>query len=215
MPQQSKSRETQAMTAQMNDLFHYRGRQYAVAGISRGVLFEPSVFGLEPIGRWSNCRRGYQAVFALAGSRLVLDELHVNLTKPEKPVERMERLEGPIIHGVKPGEPRGKGDHFDNHYEGLNYPLKYTGGLLLADGFIFALYVHMGFHPAWKYERVVELIFEAGTLVQEVDRSEEMAEFRRGVLERAENEPDRTPGLLESIRFVKRSFDRTYRTRRS
>jgi hypothetical protein len=68
---------------------------------------------------------------------------------------------------------------FNNHYEGLDYPLDYTGSLLIADGFIQALYVHGGFHPAWKFERVLELVFDAGRFVEVVDRSERMAEVRR------------------------------------
>lgn len=47
-------------------------------------------------------------------------------------------------------------------YEFKDVPL--SGGLLLGEGFIQELYVHMGFHPAWKYLHVIELIFEGGQL---------------------------------------------------
>jgi len=131
------------MTAQINDTFRYRNHEYAVAGISEGELFDPSLLDLEPAGTCTACWRGYQAVFALSDSHLVLDTLHVNLLKPG---DVYEREEGPEINGVKPGGPRGERDWFNNHYEGLDYHLEYTGGLLLADGFIKELYVHMGFH---------------------------------------------------------------------
>ena len=45
----------------------------------------------------------------------------------------------------------------------------------LADGFIQNLYVHMGFHPAWKYREVHELLFEDGRLLHAQDRSAAMA----------------------------------------
>jgi hypothetical protein len=197
------------MTAQINDVFRYRNHEYAVAGISEGELFDPSLLDLKPAGTCTACWRGYQAVFALSGSRLVLDALHVNLLKPG---EGYGREEGPQINGVKPGEPRGEHDWFNNHYEGLEYHLEYTGGLLLADGFIQELYVHMGFHPAWKYERVVELIFDGGIVKQEFDRSEQMAEIRQRFLElRAKNDSDRMPAEDEIARFVERAFDRSYR----
>jgi hypothetical protein len=197
------------MTAQINDTFRYRNREYAVAGISEGELFEPSLLDLKPAGTCSACWRGYQAVFALSGSRLVLVALHVNLFTPG---EVFEHAEGPIINGVRPGKSRGERDWFNNHYEGLAYHLEYTGGLLLAEGFIEALYVHMGFHPAWKYERVVELIFEAGTLKHEFDRSERMAEIRQEVAERSgEADPDQRPTEDEIAQFVERAFDRSYR----
>jgi hypothetical protein len=197
------------MTAQINDMFRYRKCEYALAGISEGELFDPSLLDLKPSGTCSACWRGYQAVFALSGPRLVLDALHVNLLKPG---EGHEREEGPLINGVKPGEPRGEYDWFNNHYEGLEFHLEYTGGLLLAAGFIKELYVHMGFHPAWKYERVVELIFDAGILKQEFDRSAQMAELRQKFLEpRGANGSDRMPTEDEIAQFVERAFDRSYR----
>jgi hypothetical protein len=198
-----------AMTAQINDTFRYREREYAIAGISEGELFDPSLLDLKPAGTCTACWRGYQAVFALSDSRLILDALHINLLKPGKGYEREK---GATINGVKPTGPSGEYDWFNNHYAGLRYYLEYTGGLLLADGFIQELYVHMGFHPAWKYERVVELIFEAGILKREFDRSARMAEIRRRFHERIEgNDSERMPTEDEVTQFVKRAFDRSYR----
>jgi hypothetical protein len=37
----------------------------------------------------------------------------------------------------------------------------------------------MGFQAPWKYKSVVELIFDAGILKQEFDRSEQMAGIRQ------------------------------------
>jgi hypothetical protein len=198
------------MTAQIDDTFRYRNRECAIAGISEGELFDPSLLDLNPAGTCTACWRGYQAVFALSGSHLVLDALHVNLLKPAG--KGYEREEGPVINGVKPEGQRGEYDWFNNHYEGLKYHLEYSGGLLLADGFIKELYVHMGFHPAWKYESVVELIFDAGIVKQEFDRSERMAEIRQRFLEsQSEIDSDRMRTEDEITRFVERAFDRSYR----
>ena len=41
----------------------------------------------------------------------------------------------------------------------------------------------MGFHPAWKYEEVHELVFESGILESESDLSSRMAEIRDKVFE--------------------------------
>jgi hypothetical protein len=195
------------MTAQFDDLFRYRRRKYAVSGISEGELFEPALLELEPHANCTACWRGYQAAFALTDSRLVLDELRINLNKAG---EKGVSPSGPEINGV---QPRPKRDLlFDTHYVGLNYHLEYTGGLLLADGFIERMYVHMGFHPAWKYKRVVELVFEGGILQQEFDRSEQMAEIRER-FEQAQDhdQSDRMPDDDDIARFVERAFDRSYR----
>jgi hypothetical protein len=196
------------MTAQIDDIFRYEDAEYAVCGISEGTLFNPSLLGLNPVGTCSACWRGYQAVFAIADSRLVLDTLHVNLLAGG---EGYARQEGPPINGVSPTGPRGEHDWFNNHYDDLAYPLEYTGGLLLGDGFIRDLYVHMGFHPAWKYKAVIELVFESGILQAEFDRSRRMARFRERLLaSRSSQDSSRMPSDSEIRQFIEQAFGRTY-----
>jgi hypothetical protein len=186
------------MTAQFNDTFRYRNADYALAGISEGEVFDISVFGLEISPSCTACWRGYTARFAVDQNRLVLDELHVSLKLPG---------EGPVINGVKP-----RLKYSRDHYKKLGYQLEYSGGLLLAKGFIQSLYVHMGFHPAWKYETVIELIFDAGILKEELDRSGRMAEIREmAVNSLNESDAARMPRMNEIRRFVEHAFDRSYR----
>jgi len=202
------------VTAQIEDVFCYRGREYAVAGTSEGEPFNPVLFGLRPAALWTLCWRGYQAVFGIVESRLVLDTLHVNLVPPGVnlvlPGEGYRRQEGPAINGVAPHYL--KGDLlFNNTYEGVNYHLEYTGGFLLAEGFIDDLYEHAGFQAAWKYERVVELLFDAGLLQQEFDRSEQIKEARRKILELwDEKGSGGSPSADEIARLVGGAFARSY-----
>lgn len=197
------------MTAQINDTFRYHCNQYAVAGISEGELFRPDSLDLAPAPATTACWRGYQARFAISGSHLVLDALHVNLVEDFKSGRRKE---GPVINGVEPTASHERYGFLNNHYLGLDLRLKYSGGLLLADGFIRELYVHMGFHPAWKYETVIELVFEDGILRSEADRSESAAGLRQRILEsRGDEEAGRMPDRDEIREFVKLAFDRTYR----
>lgn len=194
------------MTAQINDMFRYRGVEYSVAGISEGELFDPAMLDLKPAAASTACWRGYQAVFALSDARLVLDVLRVNLS---------DDRETPLINGVKPTSPTESSDFlgrlFSHDYYGLNYHLDYTGGLLLADGIIRDLYVHMGFHPAWKYETVIELIFDSGSLAREFDRSQAMADTRAAILaSRDDRKPTPMPTEDEIRELVDRAFDRSY-----
>jgi hypothetical protein len=208
------------MTAQFDDTFRYRDRDYSIAGISEGELFDISLLGLKPSMASTACWRGYLAVFGLAESHLVLDTLHVNLLRPGDGRRRFERQEGPIINGVAP-TPQKKSppkedldelDFFNNHYDGLSYQLKYSGGILLADGFIQSLYVHMGFHPAWKYTTVIELVFDAGILKGEFDRSDRMAEVREMITKAPKTgSTSEMPTRKEIEQFVERAFDRSYR----
>jgi hypothetical protein len=63
-------------------------------------------------------------------------------------------------------------------YRPIRVRQPFTGGLLLGAGFIDALYVHMGHHPAWKYTTVLELTFDDGRLTVVHDRSHLMAQRR-------------------------------------
>ncbi|HXY34281.1 MAG TPA: hypothetical protein VEI07_08640 [Planctomycetaceae bacterium] len=196
------------MTAQINDIFCYRDSTFNVSGISEGELFDISVLGLTPVATCTACWRGYRAIFTVADFHLVLDGLHVNLVGMPQGQDQM----GPVINGVTPNPPDNDSMLFDNYYEGLNYHLEYSGGVLLADNFIYDLYEHMGFHPPWKYETVIELIFERGILKQEADRSDQMARIRAMILDAsAASPPDPRPSMKEIRQFVERAFDRRYR----
>lgn len=197
------------MTAQINDVFRHKGTGFSISGISEGGLFDPSLLGMDPVGACTACYRGYQAVFAVKRSRLVLDTLYVNLMRDGG---EYERLQGPMINGVIPTGPDGEFELFNNHYEGIDYHLEYTGGLLLADEFIEELYVHMGFQSAWKYKRVIELIFANGILKEEHDRSARMAEIRKSIIESLDDDEfSQLPPEHKVREFIEQCFDRTYR----
>jgi hypothetical protein len=176
------------MTAQMEDFFLYRWDYYALVGISEGELLDISELGLRPVACSTACWRGYQAVFALSGSRLVLDELRINLYKGAEGeddgddggdvwMEGMEPVVGPVINDVRPFTP-DHDDEFNNHYKGLRYPLAYSGGVLLGKDPAPGVCSDMGFCPEWGYQTLIELVFDAGVLVKEFDRSEQMAAVR-------------------------------------
>jgi len=205
------------MTGQMHDQFRLRGELLALVGHSVRWQFHPELFGLEPREASTACWRGYLAVFGLSGSRLVLEELHINLPGPGG---GNQRKEGPLIDGIRPtGPEEGEGflhgptttmayvafEGFNNHYVGMNHHLAYTGGLLIGENLITGLYVHQGFQPAWKFETVIELIFEDGVLRRECNRSRQMAEIRewkvgsnRGLFLAGEPLPDDLAQLLGS-----------------
>jgi hypothetical protein len=199
------------MTAQINDVFRYRGSEYSLSGISEDKLFDISVLGLEPISTCTACWRGYLAFFAIADTHLVVDDLHASLYLSPGAKDAWIREEGPVINGVTPKPADSDRDWFNNFYKGLNYHLEYSGGLLLTKNFISELYVHMGFHPAWKYETVIELVFERGTLTKEADRSEQMAELSTMMRALDGVSPPTAKRRWRRIRlFVDEAFDRRY-----
>ena len=162
------------MTAQASDTMQWSGARWSLVG--GGPLFDPTAYGLEPFMLHTGNWRGYQCRYAVHDGRLVLDHLEIGLNGSQLAEAQAGR--GPAIAGKVPvGQPdRPNGIAFT--YPDLELPIAYSGKLLIADGFIQDLYVHMGYHPAWKFERVTELHFVDGAFERAVDVSELYAKMR-------------------------------------
>ncbi|NQU64568.1 MAG: hypothetical protein HQ517_09845 [SAR324 cluster bacterium] len=199
------------MTAQIDDVFKYSERVFSIAGISEEELFNIAELGLEPSGVCTACWRGYQFVCKVLDRKLVIADLFVTLYTYAGHDSIPQT--GPVINGVTPDCSNDKYSFFNNYYENINQPLAYSGGLLLADGFLEELYVHMGFHPAWKYKTVFELVFENGSLIGEFDRSEQVNKIREKITAQTDSQSNNWENseLDENMMlFVERSFERKY-----
>jgi len=143
------------MTAQISDIVFYNERKCSIAGINGKGLFNPYEYRLRPVGSCSACWRGFMATYAVKNETFFLDRLDINVYQTERkwfwPFRRNIRL-----NGVRPVS-GGEYNLFDQHYPQLDLKIPFTGGILLGIDFIHDLYVHMGFHPAWKYNEAHEL----------------------------------------------------------
>jgi hypothetical protein len=200
------------MTAQINDIVFYRGLEYDLAGINGNGLFDPAEHGMRPVMISTGCYRGYFCAYEVVDGVLRLQDLHIRL--PEDGPDASKEDQRTILFNVHPSyDP-------DQHcwlYSDLSWIMPFTGGLLLGDGFVRELYTHMGFHPAWKYRRVHELIFESGRLAREMDRSEEMDRIRGEVantrsLESSDSKQGRGgPATQDEIlEWIEACFNRGY-----
>lgn len=186
----------------------YDDQGCAVTGISEGELFEPESIGLQPSMTSTVCWRGYRAIVTLLDSRLVLQSLRVKL--PEMHRKGMGAIRGPIAGGTVP-MPAGESMVFIHFYENLQLPLHDNGGILLAADLMSNLYVHMAFHPAWKYERVIAFTFTDDVLHSVEDKSQQMKEFRGACTPKGDLLAQVKPTVEEVHKFVERAFDRHYR----
>jgi hypothetical protein len=209
------------VTAQFTDSFQIDGEKHTIAGVSGKTLFDVKTLGLRLIAGSSACWRGHVAIFGLAQDRLVVADLYANIGSIDQAGKlSFEPGIAPPIHGVNAKRTgRNEQSYSCNHvYRQLNLPLTYSGGILLGTGFIRDLYVHIGFAPAWKYTKVLELIFSEGKLSGRHDRSEACRIFREGVLRDWENwkmqpgPPREDPGQTEekAKKWIERAFDQTY-----
>jgi hypothetical protein len=185
------------MTAQINDSFLFQDQKFSIVGVSDENLFHPAEYGKQPLPRITSCWRGYVATYAILDDKLVLSMLQVNLGR-----------EGPPVHNVRPAfSTQGT---FDNIYRNIDLPVDFSGGMLVANGFIQSLYVHMGFHPAWKYETVLDLIFSQGTLLETRDVSRQMAEMREKMTQQP-LQPGREAPRQKLEDWIVSTFKRIYR----
>lgn len=162
------------MTAQMPDSVVWSGRTWQLVGHDGTGLFSPAEHGIPPVPLSTANWRGYLCHYDADGGRLTLARLEVGV--PPEILTRAEAGDPPQIGGVGPTFTPGRALFT---YVPSDLQVPYTGRLLLGDRFIRNLYVHMGFHPAWKYEQVVELQVREGVIESAEDRSKTYAEIRR------------------------------------
>jgi hypothetical protein len=210
------------MTAQISDSVRYRGRDFSIAGVNGEGLFDPASVGLKVVMMSTACYRGFYCTYAVVEDALLLDRLTVGFNGHDR--ELAERGEGPRLFGKLPTreqrdcqvvnsktkriEPSKYWSDF--HYDGLAAPVSFTGGLLIGADFIEEMYVHMGFHPAYKFRDVHELVFDKGKLVKAVDVSRAMAEFREDIANRP-LQPTDPDNEREILAWIERTFSLKYR----
>jgi hypothetical protein len=162
------------MTAQASDTMQWSGARWSLVG--GGPLFDPAAHGLEPFMLHTGNWRGYQCRYAVHDGQLVLDHLEIGLNGSQLAEARAGR--GPVVAGALPVGRADRPNGIAFTYPDLGLPIPYTGKLLIADGFVQDLYVHMGYQSAWKFERVTELHFADGALQRADDVSELYARIR-------------------------------------
>lgn len=158
------------MTVQIPDRLLLIHQSLFIVGVNGSGLFDPYALGLQPQPRITSCWRGYVCEYKVRANKLLLDKLHINLDAEEVT----------LVNNIVPElDPRAL---FSHVYHTRDLEIDFTGGLLAAGEFIPELYVHMGFHPAWKYKTVFELIVSHGEVTETRDVSGRMEEVRRQML---------------------------------
>ena len=185
------------MTAQISDMIRYHDGDYSVVGWEGAAPFDPAVHALEPVMFSTGCWQGYTCAYEVVAQAtavqaeparrvdgaertevLRLAKVYIGLAGEQRTAA--ERGDGPQLFGVSPIYSESDGCFV---YDGLAAAVPYSGCLTLGADFVWDQYVHMGFHPPWKYRTVLDLTFAAGRLVKAVDRSDEMARLRAAAVD--------------------------------
>ena len=191
------------MTAQISDSFIFNGEDFSLTGFTDKIPFYPGDYAITPKGVSSACWRGFYRIFSIVNNELVLKKFNVNDANIEN------NISGPKINGVKPNLNTKGRSFFNKSYENIDLKIAYTGSILIGKGFIRDLYVHMGFHPAWKFKKVFELTFDKGNLIETIDLSEKMVEVRKEV-EKKKTIKNNEIEVNEIAKWIKESFNQKY-----
>jgi hypothetical protein len=158
------------MTAQINDKVFHQEIEFTLVS-SEGVgLFHPQDHGITPRGFATNCWRGWHVKYLIKDNFLLLQQVKIGFIGKDKENAKMGR--GPLLFGFLPEyESYGK-------YQNLSEPISFTGTMILGTDFIHQLCFANGFPPSWKYAQVKEIRFEEGHMVEDIDKSDEIARIR-------------------------------------
>lgn len=188
------------MTAQISDAVDCDGEIFSISGISNQGLFHPSTYNVTTYPYSSVCWRGFCCLYSIRNDLLVLDELEISFDPNVHPIPEAVALFGKT--------PTAKADFiFDlrHKYVELNHHVPFTGEIVLARDFIPEMYEHMGFHPAWKYKKVIKCRFHEGKLINKDDISSLVAESRATLAE-----VDKVEKATSVNRWIKKAFSLTF-----
>ena len=181
------------MTAQITDQYTYKGEEYSIIAMTESIEFDPEQYGFHPEAPHTACWRGYWCEFLITDEALLLDTLHIYSGDHDYPE----------FNGVQPQASKEEWDDMATYY-GLNFPIDYSGSIVLGSGFLERYYIHMGFQRAWAYENVIELVFKHGRVTDRKDHGETVAKIREEIDRDPEGFRDRMHADIP--RFVDNSF---------
>ncbi|WP_163996535.1 hypothetical protein [Pyxidicoccus caerfyrddinensis] len=182
---------------------HYRERFFTIDSVRGSGLFQPEPHGLRPqvvsipdVGR-------YQCTYGVSDGALYLEQFRMQLPYVER--LRIRAGRGPRLFGREASVDLDEGVRLPVLYQGLHAPIPFTGGMLLGDGYIYALHLpepmlevrrHTA-HTAICWNEVHELRFQEGCLTEAHDVSEAAARLREELAVET-NEPG-TPAWSEDL----------------
>jgi hypothetical protein len=185
------------MTAQIQDVVKFDGRDYVITGVKGSTLPNPEQFGMLPVMMSTACYRGFINTYMVADGELFLTQMAVRSSNGYKSVDGVDaKLDERFGHAT---------------YHDLMLPVPFSGGMLIARDFIGTLYVHMGFQKATSYETVIELLLDNGLITQSLNHSKKIAKLRDDLAEWRKQSGEKTPPSQDDLRaWISQMFSLDY-----
>ena len=174
------------MTMQIPDRFVYRGQRAEAIAISRHIEFSPARnFDIQTFSWATSNHRGFWCDYVIEEA-LVIHTLHLVSKDDVYPVldgiqaEPVPEYVVLFENHIKPHHPTTHHIGLPMQYVGLNYMVDYTGSILMGVG------IKEGSRNE-RYQKVFELEFEDGILMQSTDITETWAKVHDKAAETTEN----------------------------
>ena len=155
------------MTAQIGDVYKYRGKHFTLVASSAEMPFSPEAYGLEPHFCCTACWDGYWCEYKIDG-KLYLQNLFINCKNDNYPP----------VNGIQvsPVEYAKMGHHV---YQDLDLEIPFSGNILIGAEFLQEYYIHMGLQRPFAYSTLLELVFLNGVLIDAYNRSDIAKKLRK------------------------------------
>lgn len=170
------------MTAQIGDRYIFEDNSYTISAISKPIGFDPYDYDLYPVMMSTACHRGYWCNYKITSDGIYLDKLYIHCANNDYP-----EINGKGIERDANGEPLEYMGFMV--YSNLDLKIKYTGEILVGDGFIVDYYRHIGYQKFYSYKVLKEFVFSRGELLEIKDHSKLAADVRQ-YIEQAVREND-------------------------
>ncbi len=164
------------MTGQIPDTLIYNDIEYDIIGVKGEGFFVPEDHGFNLEGMMSCCWRGHVCKYVVEDRKLYLDTLLILFAKYDSLPE------------IKGFSSRGEEETFPPPFSNMMLSIPFSGILRLGKDFIHEHYIHMGFQKPSAFETVLDLTFDEGLLIEEINRSEEYSRKRGAFKEQYEKD---------------------------
>ena len=176
------------MAGKTMNTFVYKGERYTIIGVSGDRLPCPQDFGID-LSSLPNAEEGYgyTSRFSERDAHLVLVQVLFNCLGPCAMDEAMMLNDvklAPVQHSDLYQDagidlPEGFTDQvFGAWYNGVDLEVEFSGGILLGGALLADGTRPLDPKYPFAYHPVIELIFEAGELIETADHSEKMLAWR-------------------------------------
>jgi tetratricopeptide (TPR) repeat protein len=156
------------MTAQVSSSISYKGKEYLIVAIENTWPFDPERYGIQSTivttANWS----GYYCRYSVTEGMLLLSQFSILSEKTPK-----------IWNDISPR--KGGFDEYTWEYDGVNFPIIYTGGIVIGRDFLKEYLHNMGYPYPHSCRYVIEIFFKNGQIQNVIDHSLAMEVMRRKI----------------------------------